>query len=270
METIAFLDVSLRMFLLLWARVLGMALVAPVFSSGVILVRIRVMLAFLIALVIAPQITEYWQNASLVPAAGHYFVLLVKEFLLGATIGFFITMIISSFNLSAQFFSAQIGLSIAEVFDSATQQQSSLLGFFFQLVAVLIFILIGGLHLIIKVVSDSFTVLPVVSFFEFVNIEHLMNQMVKYFGFIFLVAIKISLPIVITSIILIVALGVIGRVIPQANILLVGLPIQLSLGFLFIVFSLPFMVKFFTGFLRQTLNDVLFIIVKLGANGVPT
>lgn len=255
---------------MIWVRMLGLFLLAPVLSSGVIMVRMRIFLAFFIALVIAPGVVSYMQNAPLTQSTGMYVVLLLKEFLVGVTMGFFLSVIFAAFNLSAQFFSVQIGLSIAEIFDVATGEQNSLFGFFFGIVAVLIFISLDGLSILLGVLNESYEVLPVIDFFNLNNTEMIMDKLVKYFGFMFIVAIKLSLPIVVTSVVLIVALGVIGRAIPQANILLVGLPIQMSLGLLFLLFSLPYMVRFFSSIVEKSLSDLLFILSNFSARGLAT
>lgn len=270
METIDFLMASLRIFLLIWVRVLGLFLLAPVLSSNIIVMRMRLFLAFFVALVVAPGVVEYMQNAVSVQSTGLYMALLLKELMLGCTMGFFLALILASFSLSAQFFSAQIGLSVAEIFDTSTGEQSSLMSFFFGMIALLIFFSFDGLHILLSVLSDSYRVLPVIDFFALENIKSVLDQVVKYFSYMFMIAIKISLPIVVTSVVLIVAMGVVGRAVPQANILLIGLPIQLSLGLIFIFFSLPFMVQFFTFVFQGVLKDLLFVVFHFSPQDLKT
>ncbi len=259
MESLNIIILYLEKFLLIWARLMGVFVLAPVFSSPVILIRFRVLLAFTIALAVAPPLLEY---VTTMPGNTlEYILLLVKEFTLGAIIGLFMAIIFSAFGVSAQLFSAQIGLAIAEIFDALTNKDSSLWGYFFNMVAILIFLQIGGMQLVISALVESFEHIAVI---DFVNgSERIFHEAVRYMSYLFLVALKLAFPIITTVTILIIALGVIGKFIPQANILLLGLPLQLSLGFLLILATLPLMVGFFSSFMENAIRDIFQLAYQL-------
>ncbi len=252
MESINFLLSSFQIFLLAWSRLLGIMIFAPVFSSRLINVRVRVILAFLTTLVIIPWFKTYLDN--LTENTLEYILLLLKEFTLGGIVGILFSFIFLAFRLSAQFFSVQIGLGIAEAFDAFTQDQGNLWGQFFYFIAILIFLELNGLHLLIATIVDSYETLPVVELIK--NNEKIFSKSIEYFAKMFVIALKFAFPIIVTSTIIIVTLGIIGKMVPQVNILILGLPIQLSVGIIFIFISIPFIINLFSGFLDNAIFDL--------------
>ncbi len=252
MESINFLLSSFQVFLIAWARILGLLVVAPVFSSRLIYLRIRIILAFLIALVIVPWFKDYLQN---IPGNNlEYMAILLKEFILGAMIGLLLSFIFLAFRISAQFFSVQIGMGIAEAFDAVTQEQSNLWSQFFYFIAVLIFLELNGFHLLINTIVESYQLLPVVELMK--NSESFFLKAMEYFVKMFVIALKFSFPIIVASTIIIVTLGIIGKIVPQVNILILGLPIQLGVGIIFIFISLPFIIELFSAFWDNAIFDI--------------
>ncbi len=259
MESLNFALGSLQIFILAWARLMGLFVVAPVFSSAIILMRFRILFAFTIALCVVPSLVEYTE---IVPGNSmHFLILLLKEFLLGSIVGFMVSILFVAFQLSAQFFSAQIGLSIAEIFDAFINNSISLWGYFFYLSAVLIFMNIGGMHILIKVIADSYDSMPLLELLPASSM--LFKQAVLYFGFLFVMALKLSFPIVVVSTILLIALGLIGRFIPQGNILILGIPIQLSVGFIMIFATFPIMAGYFASIMQSHFKNIFTLLLQV-------
>ncbi len=238
---------------------MGIILIAPVFSSSMINIRTRVILAFLITLVIIPWFKGYLVN---VPGNSlEYIVLLLKEFTLGGMVGILLSFIFLAFRLSAQLFSVQIGMGIAEAFDQVTQTQSNLWSQFFYFIGVLIFLELNGFHLVINTIVESYEWLPVWDITS--NGDKLILKGVEYFGKMFIIALKFSFPIIVASTIVIVALGIIGKMVPQVNILILGLPIQMGVGIIFIFITIPLVINLFSGILDNTVLDIKNFILGL-------
>ncbi len=244
---------SFQVFLIVFMRVSAIFFIAPVISSNVLLVRYRLVLAFFIVLCVFPWLSTYLKD--LPESMFLYFIILVKEFLLGAMIGFFILLIFTSFQLSTQFFSTQVGFGMSQIIDPLTQEETPLFGYFFNTAVMLMFLIIGGVHLVIKVVVDSYKLIPAVDMIG--NGELIMNEAIKYFGIMFTLALKIALPVIVSSLIVVVALGLIGKAAPQANIMILGLPIHLMVGLIMVIAILPFVVGFFEGAFFSTINDIM-------------
>ena len=173
--------------------------------------------------------------------------------------GFILSMIFASFQLGAQFFSVQIGLGMSEVFDPITQQQTPLLGYLFYSIAVLVFLVMGGFHMVILAVVDSFKLLPAVNI---PSGENILELGVRYFSYMFVIALKIAIPVIAASIIVIVSLGILGKVAPQANLLILGLPLQWGVGIIMILVLTPYMVEVFALMVETGIQDVMRFVRK--------
>lgn len=247
---------SLVVFVIAWARLLGLFVLAPVLSSPTILMRFRVLFAFAMAICIAPWLSENLESdPNDLLTLG---VLLLKEFSLGAVIGILLSIIFACLNVCSQFFLVQIGMGVAEIFDSITNANSSLWSYFFYMIATLIFIELNGLHLLLKAITESYELIPTFDFLD--KGELLFGRSVDYFSNMFFIALKMAIPIVATALILSITLGVIGKIAPQANIFILGIPLQLGLGMLFIMITLPFMVVVFSNLIENTIRDIINIL----------
>jgi flagellar biosynthetic protein FliR len=115
--------------------------------------------------------------------------------------------------------------------------QVPLAGQFLYLLATLLFLVIGGHHLIIKSLVKSFEAFPLGSLVLDANIAIVINDI---FAKIIVISFKVSAPIVAAVFLIEMAYGVAARALPQMNILIVGLPLKMGLGMFFLMLSLPF------------------------------
>ena len=244
---------NFQLFLVIWVRIISAILMAPLFSSNNVPIRLKLLFGFLIALMVYP-----WASKLLLPPPDDlliYATILVKEVLVGLVLGLLLAMIFASAQLGTQFFAVQIGLGMSEVFDPITQEQRPLLGNLFYSMVVLIFISIGGFHIMVQAWVDSFRVLPVI-YWEG-NQENFIEMGIRYFNLMFVIALKLAFPIIATSFIVVMALGLLGKVAPQANILILGLPLQWGVGIVMILLFIPAVVDLFISFINNGISDAL-------------
>ena len=242
---------SFQSFLLVLARISGLLFVMPVFSSNLFLLRYRMIFALWLALAISP-----WAIKSIEVPDGviWYGFILLKEVLLGMMVGFFISLFFMILRVSSELFSIQIGLGFSQIFDPLTQTEVSLVGNFFYLITILLFFSLGGLHYSLKIITHSYKVLPLVDYSA--NVELIHNTVWRYFISMFRLAMQFALPIIAISILLTIVLSIIGKVAPQSNILILGLPLQYSVGMLLVFLLFPFILDLFQEVIMQGLKDV--------------
>ena len=129
-------------FLLIFARIFAMLLVLPMFSmrsaSRVAKVALAGYMAFFIfgTCDLSYYLPYIAQDGSF---SMEYFLILIGEVLIGIILGFFITMIFSAFSTAGQFLAFQMGFSAASSYDSLSQVENPLMGQFFNLIAMLVF-----------------------------------------------------------------------------------------------------------------------------------
>ncbi|QFX95629.1 flagellar biosynthetic protein FliR [Acidithiobacillus thiooxidans] len=141
-----------------FVRVLALLSTAPVFSATQVPVQVRVGLALLISVAIAPALPA-------MPAvhflSGEGVVLLIQQLLIGFGLGFAITLIFSVIQFSGSVISLQMGLGFSSFFDPTTGVQVPTLSNFLNLLVLLLFMGMNGQLLVLATLMRSFTLLPV-------------------------------------------------------------------------------------------------------------
>jgi flagellar biosynthetic protein FliR len=259
MEIMEFAVKHFQVFLLVWVRLSATILMAPMFSSPLVPDRMKLVFSFALTLTVFPWVAKYTPP---IPVDMLMFGLVVlKEAIIGIIIGFFEAMIFAAFTLGTQFFSVQMGLGMSQVFDPITQEETPILSSMFYLIALLVFVGMGGMHMIIRAAVDSFQMIPAIDLI--LNREALLDTVVRYFSMMFLIALKLAFPIMATGTVLAIALGLLGKASPQLNIMSFGLPIQFGVGLLVLMLVLPAMIQMFGTLFENGVNDIMFTLKAL-------
>jgi flagellar biosynthesis protein FliR len=246
-----------QLLLLVFARMLQ---IAPVISSQGIPYSVRAGLAFFTATLILPILTSsgYPQPESI----AHLILLLFSEITIGLIIGFYLVIIFMLFELSAQMFSMQMGFAAAEMFDPLTNSESPLIGQFLNLGAFFIFIQSFGLQKLFLIgVEGSFLHLNANTFLF--SPEPLAYTMLYALSQTFGQAFLIALPIMGSLFMLSISMGLMAKAAPQMNLLMVGFPLQISLGLFVLMMSIPVLFNYFSNVLEQSWVSIGQLIMNL-------
>lgn len=223
----------LSMFLLPFFRIAAFMAVAPVFSVGVIPVRVKLILSLALTLVIVPGIPA--QASSGADQASLFFSI-VNQIIVGISLGFVVQIIFSAIINGGQIIGMQMGLGFAQMMDPQTGVSVPVIAQFYNIMAILLFIAINGHLVMIGVLANSFEVVPVMG-------AGLMTE--KYYsiaafgGWVFTGGLMIALPAVTALLAINIILGVLTKAAPQMNIFAVGFVITILSGFVIILITLP-------------------------------
>ena len=184
-----------------------------------------------------------------------YFLLLVGEALIGIIMGFFISIIFAAFSAAGQFLAFQMGLSAASSYDALSQVENPLMGQFFNLVAMLVFmqthwfqkLFLGGL-------VTSFSSLSALSIAT--SNEKLARFMVSGLTGLFSDALVIALPVMGTLFLITVCTGLLTKAAPQMNLLSEGFPIMILVAFTIIAIAMPSIIDFFVRSFNKGFADL--------------
>lgn len=251
---------NFQIFLLILVRMIGMFVAAPFFSSGVIPIRIRAVFAVYIAACIFPMVVNH--IAEVPENMISYAILIGSEALIGILIGFLLSIIFVAFQLAARFFSFQMALGIAQVIDPISQVGISLVGQLWTVMGIMIFIAINGPHMLIMATFESYKTAQV---FEIIQDSRtVFIALADSMGAMFLVALKLAFPILITLFILSVTLGLLAKAAPQMNIFMLGFPIQIGVGFLIMIAVIGAIAFGMSSALNKTFEGLFDFIHALG------
>lgn len=256
-------------FLLIFARIFAMLLVLPMFSmrsaSRVAKVALAGYMAFFIfgTCDLSYYLPYIAQDGSF---SMEYFLILIGEVLIGIILGFFITMIFSAFSTAGQFLAFQMGFSAASSYDSLSQVENPLMGQFFNLIAMLVFMQTHWFQkLFLQGLVTSFSSLNAISIVQ--STESIVKFVMSGLSSLFVDALVISLPVMGSLFLISICTGLLTKAAPQMNLLSEGFPIMIMLAFVIIAFILPDMIDFFVRSFEKGFAD-LFDFFKNASGGV--
>lgn len=229
-------------------RVLALFTAAPVFSMRAIPVRVRIGLAFFVALcaqAVLPEQPVIDLNGR--AAAGA----VLQQVGVGLALGFAVRLVFAAVELAGELMGLQMGLNFASFFDPLANAQVSAVARFFGNVAMLLFVVINGHLLVLMAVVKSFDNFPVNGNL----IQALLQLRLHDLGAgLFSSALWIALPMMALLLFVNLTLGIISRVAPQMNIYAVGFPVTLTVGMLGITAILPMLEQPMLTLLQQSID----------------
>lgn len=228
-------------------RTLALFTAMPVLGQRNVPARVRIALAFFIALAASVSVPEAPGAALDSPAA---FMLVIQQVLIGLSLGFSVRIIFTAIEFAGEIVGLQMGLNFAGFFDPATAQQATATSSLFSTMVAFLFIAMNGHLLVIEAVVQSLVAFPVspepFAFLRAVRPE-------TWGAEIFRLGLWISLPLIAMLLFINMMLGVIARVAPQISIFSVGFPVTLGVGLIGIMFTLPLLQGPFVTALEQML-----------------
>ena len=266
-------------FLLIAVRALAMIQVAPLLSSDAIPQVAKFALAGLAAFAVLPTaevfIAANSPNGIVTLPGGtlsdlrhevfslRFGLLIIGEAVIGIIIGFYMTIIFAAFSTAGQFFSLQMGFGASETFDPVAQIENPLMGQYFNLISMVLFVTIGGFHqLFLGGFWRSVQTINIISLIE--GTEPVVTMIVSGLSRLFMDAIVIALPILGTLFLTSLTTGLISKAAPQINILSEGFPISIITAFLLLFASLPFMIEAFTRIIDSGFGSIQSLYIQIG------
>jgi len=244
--------------LLIAARLGGMFVASPIFSSRQVPVLLKAGFILLVAVILLPVVGG---EISLEEAAlPDYGLAVLRELFMGLILGFVVGIVFCIFYLAGQFMDVPMGFGMANVLDPQLGMQVPLMAQFQFVLASVLFFAVNGHHLLLRAVAQSFQIIPPGELFMVTRAAGLLQQQ---FGRMFILAFQISLPIMGAIFLTDLALGLVTRVVPQINVFIVGFPAKIAVGFVILVFLLPAYVGAIHlvfsegGILAQSLQEIL-------------
>lgn len=225
------LGASWTIALLVFARCIGFISFAPLIGSKQIPALVKISIAILLSLLIIPIIDvpqEY-------PRDYKFIYLIVMNASIGMLIGWVISLVITIGRMAGEMLDMQMALNAATLFDPNTQTQSTLVGHFFDYIALVIFISIGGMEKTIEGLYGSFTTFPVVTYDFNFNFFRLLSATSEIISIGFLIVSPIIMIILVMDLIL----GLMSRAAPQINAFQVSFSLKPSVGVLLLLILMP-------------------------------
>jgi len=229
-------------FVMVLTRISAFFLILPVFGWTSIPVRIKVAMTILVTVFFSMIIPiPVSKQVSVVESI----LLLANEATYGLALGLIAAFVFASVKFCGQIIEQQMGLTMSEILDPLTGENSQTLSALLEMIFILLFLSANGHHLFLLVISRSYETFPAGSI---PTIPVLVSGIIKAGSTLLMAGLKLSAPILAAFLLLMVVLAVFARMMPEMNILFDSMPIRVGMGLLMVAIFLPFINTFVAEF----------------------
>lgn len=260
MSAVQFLMESFSQFLLVLLRMTGLVIVTPVFSNQVIPSKVKAIIILMLSLISFPPLVAQ----ELVPEPSDQIEMLMMgagEVFIGFIIGFMVLLVITLFQVSGQFYSIQMGFGIINVFDPLAEASVPIISQLKTLLMTVLFLLIDGHHFVLRAVLKSYEYLPSARLLE---TDVILWEVVHKFDELFEIAFLIGLPLIGVVFLISTTLGLLTKLAPQMNVMIMGFGLKVLVGITTFLFLLPDFVRVARTLFRQNFRDLMTMIRVMG------
>ncbi len=213
------------LFALVSARVVGVLMVAPLWSMQAVPARVRGAATVVITLMLMPTAAA----APIDLTSAMPLLSLPVEFLVGVAIGLTAAFFTHGLTVAAEVVSLQMGLSLGAALGGMTDIGTPGIGQFYGQSALVIFATLGGPLLIVAAIGGSLSALPPGSALD--GSEGARTLLSMSSG-VFVAAVRVAAPVMVALLVVNLALAVLNRAVPQLNTMMVAVPITVVVGLL--------------------------------------
>jgi flagellar biosynthetic protein FliR len=242
---------QVQLFLFSLVRVSAILVTMPIIGNAFVPRQVKGGLSLLMTIIIYPAVQK---DLSVIPL--EFFPVLLQmaeEMIVGILIGFTARVVFAGIQFAGDIIGFQMGFFMASVFDPSTSQQVSVVSEFQFMMAMIIFLFVDAHHIFLAAIVDSFRILH---FQDLRFSGELFHRLVTLSGEVFVIAAKISAPIMAVLFFVNVGLGVIARTVPQINIFIVGIPLQIAVGMIFLGITAPIFLKVVMNLIQGLAGDI--------------
>jgi flagellar biosynthetic protein FliR len=227
-------------------RISAMFVAMPLFSIQAVPARIRLLFSLAITFAMIPVLPPF-QAIEIFSYEG--MMVSVAQIFIGLSIGLIMQMVFSIVLFAGESIAASMGLGFAAMVDPQSGQQAPVIGQLYTITSTLLFLSLNGHLLLIQMLLDSFTSLPI-------DINGLVKAdiwtIITWSSRMFSGGLLLAMPVIISLLLVNISFGVAARAAPQLNIFSVGFPITLILGMVLIWITLPDALNQFSGILTDS------------------
>ena len=244
--------------LLVFMRIGAFLLVLPFFAMTNFPVVMRVALAALAAMLLAPTLPPFpLDQLSFLSLLGVMF----QEISVGLLLGFIARMIFYAVDLAGNVISTEMGLQMSSILNPMTQQTTQVPGTILFFLATVVMLTLDLHHWMLMGFVRTYAVLPMGG-------AHLstalFEALVKHTGSIFTIALQISTPIIAVSFVVTVVFGILSRAVPQMNVFTESFAFRIVGGLIVFGFTLQLTAQHVVNYLNRIPDDLLRIAQMLG------
>jgi len=247
------------LFIMVLMRFSGLMVAAPVLGSANIPTQVKAGLAALMALMVTAVLPE--QPEPLPQAFLGLGVMAIGEFLIGLIIGFVLSLVLAAIQLAGQVMDMQTGFGLMNVFNPALETQFPIFGFFLFILAILYMLILNLHHTMIWALVMTYAHIPVGGF---VYRPELLFEASLWGRGMFIDGLLVAAPITAAMLLAYVTMGLLGRVVPQIHLFVVGFPVTIATSLFLMAFVVGVFLMMLDGMFERGFRHVDTLMRGLG------
>lgn len=239
------LDLALGAGIMVFARMLGLMQFAPVFNRKEVPSMVRLSIALIVTVIVVLVV-----KPQPIPSNTSIILCIIMNYVFGSILGFIANCVLAAVAAGGDMINTQMGLSSAMVLDPTTRSQTSILGNYFTILALLIFLFTGGAYWLLNAFIRSFQIFNMyeisIPLSKVINIDYLANitSNVLYFGM------QLAAPVLLATLGQDIILGIISKTAPQVNVFQLSFLFKPILGALILIWILPMLINVINDYLN--------------------
>lgn len=247
---------QILLFVLVLMRMTAFVISSAVLGAPNISIQLKILLCLALTMLLYPVVRV--GNVDYLVISDQIILLTAREILIGLTLGFLTRLFFFAVAMTGDLVSLTVGLNASQLFNPAMGHSGSILEQFYSVIGTLVFFCLDGHHMLIAALAQSFDLIPVSSLTLNVGVY---GELATLAQAVLVLAIKMASPVIVAILITNLSMGILGRAVPQINVLVTSMQVTIILGMSVVFICLPLLVLEMNGLLEIT-TAKLFSVMK--------
>jgi flagellar biosynthesis protein FliR len=234
-----FNDLEIILFFAALVRVGCLLIMLPLFSHIAIPGPAKVLFSFALTMILFPTAqARVSMDPSILDTSLGIALLVGREAMVGLVLGFIVKIFFESLSFAFSYMGMQMGFAMASQYDPHTETTTPVVSQLIMIIATLLMLATDTHHLMLKAMAESFQIIPIGTG---TASKALVGYVMETANQLFVICVKISAPMALVIFLVNLAFGIVAKAVPQINVLVVSLSVNVIAGFVVLILILPTM-----------------------------
>ena len=257
---------ELLSFFLVMIRVSTLLIVFPIFGDKVVPGPVKILLSVSFSAILFPLLrsngviniedAREWSSTT-----GKLLTALTSEIMVGLAIGFAAQLIFQAIHVAGDFIAQLMGLSMATSYDPHFEGQTMMVSQLLGALAMLTFLSMDGHHVLFRAIIESFRLIPQG---HLTTNEAFKNSIIHLAGNTLSFGVQLAAPMAACMMLVNIVYGILGKALPQLNILTLSMASSLLIGGVILLVTYPSMQSGFSNLFAGYFDDLKQFMVAYG------
>lgn len=251
-----FMTNSALAFMLTFVRLGAAIMIMPGVGDSFVSQKVRLHIALALSFALFPLILPHIPSP--LPGTAGLLMLIAMEFVVGLLFGTMARILMTALDTAGMVISISSGLGNAQVFNPSMAMQGSLIGAFMSVTGAALLFVTDMHHLLFRGIVESYDLFPIGAVPDAGSMADLLARTISAS---FEVGVKVASPLLVLTLLIYAGMGVLSRLMPQIQVFMIALPLQLLLSIMLVMIVLSAGMMYWLG---QFENGMIFFLRAAG------